>query len=65
MHKAQQIPGNTSSNTSIEFDANNASSDGFKFQAKLKGGTTPGDYQGVAAYAQLITNLTNTADAIH
>lgn len=41
----------TSSNTSIEFDANNASSDGFKFQAKLKGGTTPGDYQGVAAYA--------------
>ncbi|EKY6589441.1 fimbrial protein, partial [Escherichia coli] len=41
----------TSSNTSIEFDANNAGSDGFKFQAKLKGGTTPGDYQGVAAYA--------------
>ncbi|WP_240727937.1 hypothetical protein [Escherichia sp. E3659] len=41
----------TSSNTSIEFDANNANTDGFKFQAKLKGGTTPGDYQGVAAYA--------------
>lgn len=41
----------TSSNTSIDFDATKANTDGFKFQATLKGGNTPGDYQGVAAYA--------------
>lgn len=41
----------TASNTSITFDAGKANTEGFKFQATLKGGTTPGDYQGVAAYA--------------
>lgn len=41
----------TSSNTYIDFDAEKVTTEGFKFQATLKGGTTPGDYQGVAAYA--------------
>ena len=41
----------TASNTSIAFDADKVNTDGFKFQATLKGGTIPGDYQGVAAYA--------------
>ncbi len=41
----------TASNTSIAFDATKVNTDGFKFQATLKGGSTPGDYQGVAVYA--------------
>ncbi|EFC1586557.1 fimbrial protein [Escherichia coli] len=41
----------TASNTSIAFDADKVNTDGFKFQATLKGGATSGDYQGIAVYA--------------
>lgn len=41
----------TSASNSAEFDAEKASTDGFKFTAQLKGGQTPGDFQTAAAYA--------------
>ncbi|CAD6116475.1 fimbrial protein [Escherichia coli] len=41
----------TASNTSIIFDADKVNTEGFKFQATLNGGATPGNYQGIAAYA--------------
>ncbi|WP_341823252.1 fimbrial protein [Escherichia coli] len=41
----------TSANNVASFDATKAISDGFQFEAQLKGGTTPGDFQTAAAYA--------------
>ncbi|WHG66927.1 F18 fimbrial major subunit FedA (plasmid) [Escherichia coli] len=39
------------SNSTVNFDASKATTEGFKFTAQLKGGQTPGDFQGAAAYA--------------
>ncbi|EIF6003577.1 F18 fimbrial major subunit FedA [Escherichia coli] len=39
------------SNSTVSFDASKATTEGFKFTAQLKGGQTPGDFQGAAAYA--------------
>ncbi|HAV8880433.1 TPA: fimbrial protein [Escherichia coli] len=41
----------TSANNVATFDAEKATTDGFKFKAQLKGGATPGDFQTAAAYA--------------
>lgn len=43
-------PVNASHNVSM-FDASKLATEGFKFTAKLKGGSTPGDFQSAAAYA--------------
>lgn len=41
----------TSADSVADFDAGKAITEGFQFTAKLKGGTTPGDFQSAAAYA--------------
>ncbi|HAV9158658.1 TPA: fimbrial protein [Escherichia coli] len=41
----------TSANNVATFDAAKATSEGFKYKAQLKGGTTVGDFQTAAAYA--------------
>lgn len=41
----------TSNDSVADFDATKLTTEGYKFTAKLKGGTTPGDFQTAAAYA--------------
>lgn len=45
-------PGAVNANAStVDFDANNLTTDGLKFTAKLKGGQTEGDFKSVASFA--------------